>query len=170
MDDLDAAWAAVTAAQRELVRERATFYQHGKGRIEVLRRALQEQGWSRMAAMRLLTDLSEDVPGLVPELVNLAMLPDTCGWARRALRAGTMQHGLGAPIWHHAKGYLPDGDLLDWGMAADLLTEIEAWQPLVELLDLATAHHDPEVRELAAERRQRLAPLRTSGTGAPDPI
>src|SRR5439155_11319774 len=71
-------WAAVVAAQRQVVRARADFHQNADSRRDVLAAALRKSGWDRRAALELLPALASDVPVLLDELVDCAM---SAGWA-----------------------------------------------------------------------------------------
>jgi hypothetical protein len=144
-------WAAVVAAQRELVQRSAEFHQHATDKSAMLSAALRERGWSRLAALHYMSELGDATSDVLPDLIELATDDRTALLARQAiLRA----HPSRSQLRQHVVGRLDTADGLDFRRFAELLDYLSAGDLLQELVERAGASDDPDTREVAEDFRR----------------
>lgn len=140
-------WAAVEAAQRELQRVRAEFYQRAGARRDVFAEALRGRGWGEVAALDFLDGLWEDVPLLVEELVALVMSErhhDAVHVIKR--HSELRQLELRAIV---ARYLAAIDDQNDFWCLGRLLYELRDYDALLSAIRSAREREDPEFDETA---------------------
>ena len=141
-------WAAIVAADQQLARVRAEFYQDAEARHEVLLAALQGSNWDCGAALAYLEALPDDVPELLDQLVEHAMSHRWALAARRAIAAGWSEKV--APVLRQIiERRLGTADPDDYRRIAELLLHLGEREGLRMLVESARKKDDPDIREVA---------------------
>lgn len=145
----DALWAAVIAAEKELGRAHAAFYQQADLRRETLSRALRagSKSWDSFAALDLLDRLSDDVPELLEELVDLAMVDVRALDARRVI--ARRRYVVTQTVRDIVARRLDTADDRDYWRLAELLEHLRDGEGLRSLVERARTSDDPDIREVA---------------------
>ncbi|MBF6543361.1 hypothetical protein [Nocardia brasiliensis] len=143
-------WDAFVAAKRELNRRQADFYQNAKNRTEILKGALAADSWQRATALSYLATFSDDSLELLPQLVDLSLTHAYALSARQAIDR-IPRHKLCPVLEPLVSAYLDAVDPDDYLRIAELLTHIQAWPLLEQLIRRARAIDDPDMLELAED-------------------
>ena len=143
-------WEAVVAAERQVTRCRADFYQAAESRAETLRAALTGSNWERRAAFAFLQSLPDDVPILLDQLVELALSHRWAPFARRVIsgaRRDAVLPALGVMVT--ARLVVADPD--EYRRLAELTAAVDGWETLREIVRAALQNDDPDVREVGVD-------------------
>lgn len=143
-------WAAVVAADQQLARSRAEFYQHAEARREVLASALRGSNWDRGAALSFLEVLSDDVPELLDQLVEHATSHRWALAARRAIASGRRED-VTPMLRQIVEVRLATADPDDYRRLAELLRHLNDNVALRALVENAKRRDDPDVQEVARD-------------------
>lgn len=138
------------AVEREAARLRAEVNQLPM-RTELLQQGIEsDSAWERSTALTFLRLLPEDVPRLLELLVGLCL---SAGWAQSAREAlWPARHDIEMSVLSDVVlRELSDSGAEDYLMLADILTYIEAWPALAEVIDQTGRSGDAEVRKVGEE-------------------
>ncbi|RKS08930.1 hypothetical protein DFP74_4656 [Nocardiopsis sp. Huas11] len=156
----DELWQAFVEATREAHRCQADFYNRARDRPGILRAALPAGAgpWQRGAALDFLTGLSDDVPALLDDLVDLALSP---GWALATRRAiGTIPHDDLVPLLEPlVLEHLETANEDDYRRLTELLVHVEAWDLLGRLVAHGLEADAPDTREAADDLMESYGPM-----------
>jgi hypothetical protein len=143
-----AKWHALVAAEQEVARCRAEINE-SPSRTELLIQAILDGSvWDRSTAMTFLRLFPDDVPTLLGILVDSSL---SLAWAEpvreviRAARDEIDPTKLAKVVASQLRG----GNAEDYLRIADMLASLEAWESLSEVVRMARASVNPEIREVA---------------------
>lgn len=147
-------WRSLVDAERAVRARRAEV--HGLGpaaRTEVLSNALaSESNWDRTSALVFLRSFPEDVPVLLPAILDLAISTRWAPYAREAIAAaprGEVIHALRSEI----PPRLPRSDADAYRRLAEVLVAVAAWDTLADLIRSASTrqNEDEDYLEVASD-------------------
>jgi len=150
--DADRLWHALVDAERSVRGRRAEIYGLGAAaRTEILSSALTSaSNWDRASALTFLRSFPEDVPALLPEILNLAMSHRWASEAREAVAAGPRNDVIDR-LRSQITSRLPGSDADDYRRLAEVLVRVEAWDLLAELIRSALDHAEEDFTEIASD-------------------
>lgn len=134
-------WEAVVAAEQQVTKARAAFFQEAESRATALAVAFQEFGWNQRAALSFIGRFPDDAPELISPLVEFLLSSDweieTAGIIREALRR--KPEIVTPKLRDVVRARLDAADAEDYGTLAALLQYIGDNEMLAESL-----HKPPE--------------------------
>ncbi|MFB6839887.1 hypothetical protein [Streptomyces sp. NPDC056361] len=156
----DELWQAVVEAKREMHRRQADFHHKAGSRPDILKAALAAGSgpWQRGAALDFLTELSDDVPALLGDLVGLCL---SHGWALAARQAiDSIPHDELLPLLEPlVMERLGSADDDEYRRLAELLAHVQAWELLSRLVGRALDTDDPDTHEVAEDFTEWHGPM-----------
>ncbi|MFF3431957.1 hypothetical protein [Streptomyces sp. NPDC002602] len=161
-------WQACVDAQEQLAHRHSQFFQQVRGKSEVLSAALSAGHWQRAAALAFLADVHDDL-AVLPQLVDLAMLPGWASQARRAI-ANIPREQLVPRLEELLTAHLDqltDEDDDYYALWVEVLADAEAWALLAQLVRAARASPNLLLQDVAARVADSYGALVTDGGETP---
>ncbi|MFJ3914157.1 hypothetical protein [Streptomyces vinaceus] len=161
-------WQACVDAQEQLAHHHSRFFQQVRDKSEVLSAALSAGHWQRAAALAFLMDVHDDL-ALLPQLVDLAMMPAWAAQARRAITNIPREQlipRLEELLTAHLD-QLTDEDDDYYALCAEVLADAEAWTLLAQLVSAARTSPNLLLQDVAARVAESYGALITNAGERP---